>query len=345
MAAKGVSYLRDVRTEHLTEFQQMWKGRRVNDPKTGEKIHLPKSQHGRAKYQEYVKTFFKRSRLLGWITVNPAELLETIRTEDAEIKVYAAAEKKKILDAIPQTFPKKAAMVRAFLLVQRFSALRISDMASLEVESLKDDGIMVKAQRFRGTRVGAGCDCGVFGFCCCVLWLHRRSSLQRNRCSLLKTDPASKGRVLLRVQRHYTFRLRRAANIKPMKPLQVINMVAGSGVFTIEGAEVNRALMVVPSEPLKSNPPALHEAEMETVIGPALLTPLPTILTGSSQVTVLPATVQVAWFEVTGGTDPAIPVPVTAEVKEPMLSPVMVYEKTNVSTPTAPNCQSFLKDS
>ena len=38
-------------------------------------------------------------------------------------------------------------MVRAFVLVQRFAALRISDMVSLEVESLKDDGIMVKAQR------------------------------------------------------------------------------------------------------------------------------------------------------------------------------------------------------
>lgn len=147
MAEKGVTYLKDVKTEHLNEFQQTWKGRCVNDPKTGEKIQLPKSQHGRVKYQESVKTFFKRSRMLGWITVNPAELLETIRTEDAEIKVYAAAEKRKILDVLPQTFPKKAPMVKAFVLVQRYSALRISDMVSLEVESLQNSGIMVKAQR------------------------------------------------------------------------------------------------------------------------------------------------------------------------------------------------------
>jgi integrase len=147
MAEKGVTYLKDVKTEHLNQFQQTWKGRCVKDPKTGEKIHLSKSQHGRAKYQEYVKTFFKRSRLLGWITVNPAELLETIRTEDAEIKVYAATEKTKILDVIPKTFPRKAAMVRAFVLVQRFSALRISDMVSLEVESVDDNGIKIKAQR------------------------------------------------------------------------------------------------------------------------------------------------------------------------------------------------------
>jgi integrase len=147
MAERGITYLKDVTTQHLAEFQQTWKGRYVKDPKTGTKIQLPKSQHGRAKYQEYLKTFFKRSRLLGWISVNPAELLESIRTEDAEIKIFAPSEKKKLLDVIPQTFPKKAAMVKAFVLVLRYSALRMSDVVSLEIESVKDGAIALKAQR------------------------------------------------------------------------------------------------------------------------------------------------------------------------------------------------------
>jgi integrase len=147
MAERGITYLKDVKTEHLTEFQQSWKGLVVNDPKTGAKIRLPKSQHGRAKYQEYVKTFFKRSRRLGWITINPAELLAPIRIENSRIKVYSPEEKKRILDVIPTTFPKTASMVRAFVLVQRFSALRISDMVALEIENMKDDGIVVQAQR------------------------------------------------------------------------------------------------------------------------------------------------------------------------------------------------------
>ena len=147
MAARAVTYLKDVKTEHLVEFQQTWNGRRVKRPETGEMIQLAKSQYGRAKYQEYVKMFFKRCRRLRWIEIDPAELLQGIRVQDPVIKVYAPEEKKKLLDTIPQTFPKKAAMVRAFVLVQRFSALRISDTVALEVGRLTDEGVEVKAQR------------------------------------------------------------------------------------------------------------------------------------------------------------------------------------------------------
>jgi integrase len=147
MAAKGIDYLKDVKTEHLMAFQQTWKGRRVKDPATKQSIQLPKSQHGKAKYQEYVKMFFKRARLLGWIDVNPAELLEPIRVEDPEIKIYESEEKAKLLEIIPSVFPKKAPMVRAFVLVQRFSALRISDTVALEVDSLTGSGITIRAQR------------------------------------------------------------------------------------------------------------------------------------------------------------------------------------------------------
>jgi integrase/recombinase XerD len=110
-------------------------------------IQLPKSQVGRAKYQETLKMFFRRCRLLGWIPSNAAELLESIRTDPAEIKVYASDEKRKLFELIPETFPKKAEMLRAFLLVLRFTALRISDVVALEVANLEDEGIALPAQR------------------------------------------------------------------------------------------------------------------------------------------------------------------------------------------------------
>lgn len=147
MADRGIIYLKDVTTEHLSDFRQTWKGRLVKDPKTGDKIQLPKSQSGRAKYQETLKMFFRRCRLLGWIPSNPAELLEPIRTDPAEIKVYAPDEKRKLLELIPELFPKKAKALRAFLLVLRFAALRISDVVALEVSNLNDDGITLPAQR------------------------------------------------------------------------------------------------------------------------------------------------------------------------------------------------------
>jgi integrase len=147
MAEKGIQILQGVKTEHLTEFQQTWKGLCVRDTKTGEKIQLPKSQRGRALYQQYVKMFFKRARLLDWISANPADRLEPIRTEDPEIKVFTPTEKKSILEAIPKVFPESAAMVRAFVLAQRFSALRISDVVALETATLTGDGVLVRAQR------------------------------------------------------------------------------------------------------------------------------------------------------------------------------------------------------
>jgi integrase len=151
MASKGITYLKDVKTEHLTDFQQTWKGQAVKNPKTGERIQLPKSQHGKAKYQEYLKGFFKRCRLLRWIDVDPAELLEPVKASDPEILVFSVEDRKKLVQSIETTFPKTAAMVKAFMMVQAYSALRLSDVVSLEVASIIEEngesGIHLKAQR------------------------------------------------------------------------------------------------------------------------------------------------------------------------------------------------------
>jgi hypothetical protein len=71
----GVVYLKDVKTEHLSAFQETWLGRLRKSRLTGELERQPKTQIGKQKNQEVIKMFFRRARQLRWIPENPAELL------------------------------------------------------------------------------------------------------------------------------------------------------------------------------------------------------------------------------------------------------------------------------
>ena len=143
---KKIEHLKDVKTEHLIELQGTWKGKKtIATDRTV--TFAPPAQVTKQKNQEFVKSFFKRARMLGWIDTNPAELLKSFKVGDSDVKVFTEGEKARLLAAIPKTFPQTAATVRAFVLVQRYAALRISDAVGLEVESLRDDGVLVKSQR------------------------------------------------------------------------------------------------------------------------------------------------------------------------------------------------------
>ena len=62
---RGIVYLKDVKTEHLSVFQETWQGRlRKNRECAGELVRQPKSQLGKQKNQEFVKMFFRRAREL-----------------------------------------------------------------------------------------------------------------------------------------------------------------------------------------------------------------------------------------------------------------------------------------
>ena len=77
---RGIVYLKDVKTEHLSAFQETWVGRLRKDRTTGELIRQPKSQLGKQKNQEFVKMLFRCARELRWILENPAELLLPVKT-------------------------------------------------------------------------------------------------------------------------------------------------------------------------------------------------------------------------------------------------------------------------
>ena len=59
----GTVYMKDVKTEHLSAFQETWQGRLRKNRETSEFIRQPKSQLGKQKNQEFLKMFFRASRL------------------------------------------------------------------------------------------------------------------------------------------------------------------------------------------------------------------------------------------------------------------------------------------
>ena len=57
----GTVYMKDVKTEHLSAFQQTCRGRLRKNRETDEFIRQPKSQLGKRKNQEFLKMFFRGS--------------------------------------------------------------------------------------------------------------------------------------------------------------------------------------------------------------------------------------------------------------------------------------------
>ena len=143
---RGVVYLKDVKTEHLSSLQETWLGRLRKDRITGELVRQPKSQLGKQKNQEFVKMFFRRARELRWIPENPAELLLPVKTPKIEVKKKTPEEKQKLLETIPRVFPSIAQAVTVFVLVQRYSGLRLVDVVTLRTDSLREDGLMIMSQ-------------------------------------------------------------------------------------------------------------------------------------------------------------------------------------------------------
>ena len=70
---RGIVYLRDVKTEHLTAFQETWQGRSHRDRVTSAIEFQPKSLIGKQKNQELLKMFFMRARQLRWIHQDDAQ--------------------------------------------------------------------------------------------------------------------------------------------------------------------------------------------------------------------------------------------------------------------------------
>jgi hypothetical protein len=130
----------------LSAFQETWRGRLLKDRTTGELVRQRKSQLGKQKNQEFVKVFFRRARDLRWIPENPAQLLLPVKTPKIEVKKKTPEEKQKLLETIPGVFPNIAQVVTAFVLVKRYSGLRLVDVVTLRTDSVCEEGLMITSQ-------------------------------------------------------------------------------------------------------------------------------------------------------------------------------------------------------
>lgn len=111
---QSVKYITEIKYEHLVDFQQTWRGRKVIDPATKEQRHVDQSQTTKQKNQEFLRAFFRRAVVLGWIHINPAERLLPIKVPKPQAKPFTDEQRKKLLDLIETVHPDKADVVRAF---------------------------------------------------------------------------------------------------------------------------------------------------------------------------------------------------------------------------------------
>jgi integrase/recombinase XerD len=127
----GTTLLRDVDVDLLTRFRATW----------------PCSALTKAKHQERVRAFFTWCQLRKWIPENPARALSPIRVHRVPTMPFTADEWSQIstvLDQYPARFRDRT---RAFVLILRWSGLRIRDVVTLEWLRLTDGKLFLRTQK------------------------------------------------------------------------------------------------------------------------------------------------------------------------------------------------------
>ncbi len=69
---------------------------------------------------------------MGWVTQNPAAKLSRLKWVDPEVDYFALPEFDALIKAAECMRGRKAARLKAFILVMRWTGLRIGDVATLE---------------------------------------------------------------------------------------------------------------------------------------------------------------------------------------------------------------------
>jgi integrase/recombinase XerD len=102
---------------------------------------------------ERLRTFFRFCQERGWVKSNPAVFLKAPQSKSKEVvpfsdseleKIFWAAERYTELFPMSREYGKK---VKAFVLVLRYTGLRIRDVACLRVGALKDRKIFMPTQK------------------------------------------------------------------------------------------------------------------------------------------------------------------------------------------------------
>jgi integrase/recombinase XerD len=99
---------------------------------------------------ERLRSFFKFCIERGWVEKNPAALLKHPRTVSAPSVPFTEEELEKIMAAMeefPDTLPGRRKQLRAFVVLLRYSGLRIQDVIRLTMDKISGGKLMLYTQK------------------------------------------------------------------------------------------------------------------------------------------------------------------------------------------------------
>jgi site-specific recombinase XerD len=133
-AQEGYTYLTEVDTEVLDRYRQTWTG----------------GASTRAHKQGTIFNLFAYCLKMKWVSENPAANLSRIQWDDPEVDYFAPAEFDALIKAAEGMRGRKAARLKAFILVMRWSGLRILDVTTLQRRRITNGNLLL-----RTTKTGA----------------------------------------------------------------------------------------------------------------------------------------------------------------------------------------------
>src|SRR5262249_34166416 len=140
---EGYTYVKQLGIDQLRQFRASWKHSAITQQKKLERL----------------RSFFRFAKDSGWIKENPALALKPPKVTASPTLPFTRTEMARILkacDAYPDNYGRfgqyNAQRLKAFVLLLRYSGLRIRDAACLPVSALRQDKLFVSTQK-TGVRV------------------------------------------------------------------------------------------------------------------------------------------------------------------------------------------------
>jgi site-specific recombinase XerD len=134
---RGLRYLSHLDVQNVAEFRASWKDGAV----------------AAAKKLERLRTFFRFAEDRQWMESNPAKLIRPPKVTLKPTLPFSKDEMERILGAC-EKYPRKnslgqdnRARIRAFVLLLRFSGLRLQDAVSLRKDRIKDNKLFLYTQK------------------------------------------------------------------------------------------------------------------------------------------------------------------------------------------------------
>jgi len=135
LAGRGITQLRAVRVDDLSDWKATWSSQ---------------TDLGKQKEQERLKTFFRWCHKRKYVEDDPTDGLTAVKaSKGGKRERFTDEQVARIFKAIGEVHkdPGQVAKVRAFLLVLRYTALRIGDVTNLQKSHLAGDRLFLYATK------------------------------------------------------------------------------------------------------------------------------------------------------------------------------------------------------